>query len=92
VPTASAELSQQVVGFVQKLRKMDLFKQPGVAETIDWTDALIQLDTVALNPQAVDDTIGVLLKYQDDIAKIRGSEAAQILTQVKSELAIAARA
>jgi MoxR-like ATPase len=92
VPGAGAELSQQVVGFVQKLRKMELFKLPGVAETIDWTDALIQLDTVALNPQAVDDTIGVLLKYQDDIAKIRGSEAAQILTQVKSELAIASRA
>jgi MoxR-like ATPase len=91
VPGASQELSRQVVSFVQKLRKMDLFKLPGVAETIDWTDALIQLDTVALDPQAVDDTIGVLLKYQDDIAKIRGSEAAQILTQVKTELATAAR-
>jgi MoxR-like ATPase len=91
VPHASTELSQQVVGFVQKLRKMDLFKLPGVAETIDWTDALIQLDTVALDPQAVDDTIGVLLKYQDDIAKIRGSEAALLLTQVKSELVAASR-
>ena len=91
VPRASAELSRQVVGFVQKLRKADLFKLPGIAETIDWTEALIQLDRVALDPRAVDDTIGVLLKYQDDIAKIRGSEAALLLDQVKSEIASADR-
>ena len=90
VPTAGVELSRQVVGFVQKLRKVDLFKLPGIAETIDWTEALIQLDQVALDPRAVDDTLGVLLKYQDDIAKIRGSEAANLLDQVKVELAAVA--
>ena len=87
VPRASDELSRQVVGFVQKLRKVDLFKLPGIAETIDWTEALIQLDRVALDPKSVDDTLGVLLKYQDDIAKIRGSEAAVLLNQVKAEIA-----
>ena len=90
-PDAGAELSRQVVAFVQELRRRDLFKLPGVAETIDWTDALVQLDKVALDPRAIDDTLGVLLKYQDDIAKIRGSEAAKILDQVKAELAAAGR-
>ncbi|MEX2008704.1 MAG: MoxR family ATPase [Dongiaceae bacterium] len=90
-PDAGAELSRQVVAFVQELRRRDLFKLPGVAETIDWTEALIQLDKVALDPRAIDDTLGVLLKYQDDIAKIRGSEAAKILDQVKAELAAAGR-
>jgi hypothetical protein len=66
---------------------VELFKLPGIAETIDWTEALIQLDQVALDPKAVDDTLGVLLKYQDDIARIRGSEAADLLLQVKNELA-----
>jgi hypothetical protein len=75
-----------VVAFVQALRKRELFKLPGVAETIDWAEALAQLDVVALDPKSVDSTLGVLLKYQDDIAKIRGSEAARILEQVKSEL------
>src|SRR5204862_4900719 len=70
-PRAAAELSRQVVGFVQELRKRDLFKLPGIAETIDWTDALLQLDRISLDPQAINDTLGVLLKYQDDIAKIR---------------------
>ena len=88
-PDAGPELSRQVVAFVQELRRRDLFKLPGVAETIDWTDALVQLDKVALDPRAIDDTLGVLLKYQDDIAKIRGSEAAKILDQVKAELAAA---
>jgi MoxR-like ATPase len=88
-PRAAAELSRQVVGFVQELRKRDLFKLPGIAETIDWTDALLQLDRISLDPQAINDTLGVLLKYQDDIAKIRGSEAASILDQVKTELAAA---
>jgi len=91
VPQARTELSRQVVGFVQKLRKVELFKLPGIAETIDWTQALIELNQVALDPKAVDDTLGVLLKYQDDIAKIRGSEAAVLLDQVKSELAAAGR-
>jgi MoxR-like ATPase len=87
VPGAGEALSRQIVGFVQKLRKVELFKLPGIAETIDWTEALIQLDQVALDPKAVDDTLGVLLKYQDDIARIRGSEAADLLLQVKNELA-----
>jgi MoxR-like ATPase len=88
-PGAAAELSRQVVGFVQELRKRDLFKLPGIAETIDWTEALLQLDRISLDPQAINDTLGVLLKYQDDIVKIRGSEAANILDQVKAELAAA---
>jgi MoxR-like ATPase len=88
-PGAAAELSRQVVGFVQKLRGMDLFKVPGVAETIDWTQALMQLDVLALSPEAIEDTLGVLLKYQDDIAKLRGSEALHLLEQVKRELAAA---
>ena len=87
VPGADQELSQQVVAFVQKLRSMDLFKLPGVAETIDWTNALIQLDKIDLDPETVNSSLGVLLKYQDDIQKIRGSEAAAILDQVKAELA-----
>jgi MoxR-like ATPase len=86
-PGVPTELSRQIVGFVQALRDTDLFKAPGIAETLDWADALTQLDKVALDPQAIDDTLGVLLKYQDDIAKIQGSEAARILNDVKSELA-----
>jgi MoxR-like ATPase len=88
-PRASDALSQEVVRFVQNLRKRDLFKLPGIAETIDWTDALVQLNCVALDGQSIDNTLGVLLKYQDDIAKIRGSEAAALLQQVKTELALA---
>jgi MoxR-like ATPase len=87
-PDAPDALSHQVVGFVQKLRTMDLFKQPGVAETIDWVHALVQLDHLALDPTAIDNTLGVLLKYQDDIAKIQGSEANRMLTQVRSELSM----
>jgi len=75
---------------VQRLRQMDLFKLPGVAETIDWAETLTELDTVALDAQAVDDTLGVLLKYQDDIAKVRDSEAARILDEVKQGAAAAA--
>jgi len=86
-PQVSATLSRQIVGFVQALRDEDLFKAPGIAETLDWAEALTQLDKVALDPQAVDDTLGVLLKYQDDIAKIQGSEAARLLNEVKAELA-----
>src|SRR5690242_2769920 len=84
-PRATASLSREVVEFVQKLRKMDLFKLPGIAETIDWAEALMQLDVLELTPQAINDTLGVLLKYQDDIARIHGSEAAHILEQVKAE-------
>jgi MoxR-like ATPase len=86
-PEAAAELSNQVVAFVQRLRSMDLFKLPGVAETIDWTNALVQLDKIDLDPETVNDTLGTLLKYQDDIEKIKGSEAANLLNQVKADLA-----
>jgi MoxR-like ATPase len=87
VPAAGLDLSKEIVAFVQKLRKRDLFKLPGVAETIDWTDALVQLDQVALGSAAIDSSLGALLKYQDDIAQIRGSEAAAILEQVRADLA-----
>jgi len=90
-PSASETLSRQVVEFVQKLRKIDLFKLPGIAETIDWTEALMQLDVLELAPQAINDTLGVLLKYQDDIARLQGSEAARLLDQVKAEIASAPR-
>jgi MoxR-like ATPase len=86
-PGADERLSQQIVGFVQKLRGEDLFKLPGVAETLDWTQALMTLDRLELDPQTINDTLGTLLKYQDDIAKIQGSEAAKILAEVKAELA-----
>ena len=86
LPHIGAQLSAQVVAFVQGLRKQDLFKLPGVAETLDWADALTQLDKITLDGDAIDSTLGALLKYQDDIAKIRGSEAAKLLEQVKSEV------
>jgi len=86
-PGAAEQLSKEVVGFVQRLRGMDLFKLPGVAETIDWTRALTELDRLALDPQVIHDTLGVLLKYQDDIARVQGSEAARILSEVKAEVA-----
>ena len=83
---ASSELSAQIVGFVQKLRSGNLFKAPGVAETIDWAHALTQLDCVSLDSKIIDDTVGALLKYQDDIQKIRGSEAGKLLEEVRAEL------
>jgi MoxR-like ATPase len=86
-PEAPEALSRQVVAFVQKLRAADLFKLPGVAETIDWTKALTALDARTLDPDTVNDTLGVLLKYQDDIAKVRGAEAASLVSQVKAEVA-----
>jgi len=88
-PGVHERLSQQVVSFVQKLRGMDLFKLPGVAETLDWAQALTQLDRLELDPDTINDTLGTLLKYQDDIARIQGSEANRILTQVKAELSAA---
>ncbi len=88
-PSAPETLSAEVVGFVQSLRAMDLFKLPGVAETIDWAHALTQLDCLSLDPDTVNDTLGTLLKYQDDIQKIEGSEANRILKEVKMELASA---
>ena len=87
VPGAGERLGNELVAFVQELRKVDLFKVPGVAETIDWAEALMQLNAMTLDPSVVDDTLGVLLKYQDDIAKVRGSEAAEILEKVNAELA-----
>ncbi|MFD1012630.1 AAA family ATPase [Shinella fusca] len=87
VPGCNAALSRQVVAYVQKLRTLDLFKNPGVAETIDWASALTELDRVALDPETVSDTLGTLLKYQDDIARIEGAEGRRLLDDVKAELA-----
>jgi MoxR-like ATPase len=86
VPGMSKNLSEQVVAFVQGLRKEDLFKSPGVAETLDWAGALTELDVVALDPATVSDTLGALLKYQDDIARLDGSKVKALLDAVKSEL------
>ena len=82
VPEAANDLQKQVVDFVQSLREKDLFKAPGIAETIDWAQALVELNCVALDPQTIDSTMGVLLKYQDDISRIQGSEAGKILSEV----------
>jgi MoxR-like ATPase len=86
VPGCNAALSQQVVAYVQKLRMLDLFKKPGVAETIDWATALTELNSMALDPETVSDTLGTLLKYQDDIARIEGAEGRKLLDEVKSGL------
>ena len=86
VPGIGKKLSQQLVGFVQTLREQDLFKSPGVAETLDWATALSELDTVALDPATVSDTLGVLLKYQDDIARLEGGKVKELLDQVQAEL------
>ena len=85
-PEASAALAQEIVRFVQALRKLDLYKAPGVAETLDWASALHELDGVSLDPQIINDTLGVLLKYQDDIVKLEGSEARRLLEQIKAEV------
>jgi MoxR-like ATPase len=84
-PEVGRDLRRQLVAFVQKLRQEDLFKRPGVAETIDWAQALTQLDAVALTPELVSDTLGLLLKYQDDIAKIEASAAARLLAGIQTE-------
>jgi MoxR-like ATPase len=86
VPGIAKKLSEQIVAFVQALRKEDLFKSPGVAETLDWAGALTELDVVALDPATVSDTLGVLLKYQDDIARLDGTKVKALLDEVKSEL------
>ena len=86
VPDICAELAGQVVAFVQRLRGIELYKLPGVAETIDWARALLELDALVLDPLVVQHTLGVLLKYQDDIARMQGSEAARLLEQVQREL------
>ncbi|MFC3164251.1 AAA family ATPase [Ciceribacter thiooxidans] len=86
VPGCNEALSRQVVAYVQKLRTVDLFKNPGVAETIDWATALTELDRVALDPETISDTLGTLLKYQDDIARIQGGEGRKILSEIEAEL------
>ncbi|ODR91460.1 AAA family ATPase [Sinorhizobium alkalisoli] len=88
VPGCSETLSREIVAYVQKLRTIDLFKNPGVAETIDWATALTELDTLALDPETLADTLGTLLKYQDDIARIEGAEGRKLLSEVKAELAV----
>ncbi len=85
-PEASEALSREVVAFVQRLRAEDLFKKPGVAETIDWAKCLVALDAVQLSPQVIADTLGALLKYQDDIARLQGSELSRILDQSRAAL------
>jgi MoxR-like ATPase len=86
VPGIEARLAREVVHFVQALRRQDLFKSPGVAETLDWASALTELDAVALDPATVSDTLGVLLKYQDDIARIEGSKAKELIDGLRAEL------
>ncbi len=85
-PEATESLSREIVAFVQALRSEDLFKRPGVAETIDWAKCLIALDAIALSPQVISDTLGAILKYQDDIAAMQGSEAKRILDAAKAKL------
>ena len=87
VPQAQATLSREVVAFVQALRREDLFKRPGVAETIDWAKCLLALDVIALSPEVISDTLGAILKYQDDIQKLQGLETAKLLDQVRREVA-----
>jgi len=83
-PDAPAKLSAEIVAFVQAIRKEELFKAPGVAETLDWASALVELDAVALDPSVVSDTLGVLLKYQDDIQKMQGAPAKKILDEIRA--------
>ncbi len=90
VPRANGRLARELVAYVQKLRTLDLFKSPGIAETLDWASALTELDKVAIDPETVSQTIGVLLKYHDDISRIQGSEGAKLLSDVKAGLAAAA--
>jgi len=86
VPGISKTLSEQVVHFVQALRKQDLFKSPGVAETLDWAAALAELDVAALDPLTASDTLGVLLKYQDDIARIEGGKVKELIDEMRADL------
>jgi len=86
-PEAAEALSREIVGFVQRLRTEDLFKKPGVAETIDWAKCLLALDVMTISPEVIADTLGAILKYQDDIARLQGGEAARLLEEVRGELA-----
>jgi MoxR-like ATPase len=90
VPGVAQQLAQQIVAFVQRLRQVELYKQPGIAETIEWARALMQLDALVLDPAVIQDTLGVLLKYQDDIARMQGGEAARLLEEVRSAARAAA--
>ena len=85
VPDAPQKLAAEIVAFVQHLREVDIYKLPGIAETIEWTRALMELDALVLDPQTINHTLGVLLKYQDDIAKVKGSETARLLEMVKRD-------
>jgi MoxR-like ATPase len=85
VPGADARLSREVVAFTQRLRAMDLFKAPGIAETLDWAEALVALDRIALDPETVANTLGALLKYQDDIGAITPAVAAQLIGEAQLE-------
>lgn len=87
VPKAAETLSREIVAFVQRLRGEDLFKRPGVAETIDWAKCLLALDVIGLSPEVIADTLGAILKYQDDIQKLQGLEAAKILAEVRKGIA-----
>ena len=89
VPQASLALSREVVAFVQRLREADLFKKPGVAETIDWAKCLLALDAITLSPDLIADTLGAILKYQDDIQKIQGNEARRLLEELRKDMALA---
>jgi MoxR-like ATPase len=91
VPGIGPALAEQIVAFIQKLRSIELTKLPGIAETIEWTRALMELDAMVLDPEVIQHTLGVLLKYQDDIARMQGSEAARMLEQVREEARVAAR-
>jgi len=88
-PRAPERLTAELVAFVQRLRQQDLFKSPGVAETLDWASALTELDAVSLDPEQVTDTLGVLLKYQDDIAKIQGAKASELIDAARADLKMA---
>jgi MoxR-like ATPase len=88
-PEAQLALSREIVAFVQRLRAEDLFKKPGVAETIDWAKCLLALDVIALSPEVISDTLGAILKYQDDIQKIQGSEAKRLLDEARCDLTAA---
>ncbi|MDH5796998.1 MAG: MoxR family ATPase, partial [Paracoccaceae bacterium] len=88
-PEATEALSQEIVAFVQKLRTEDLFKKPGVAETIDWAKCLLALDVVSLSPEVISDTLGAILKYQDDIQKLQAGAAGRILEEVRTQLEVA---
>ena len=84
LPQAPAKLARQITGFIQQLREMDLYKLPGIAETLDWTSALVALDQQALDPVIVDETLGAVLKYQDDVEKVQGEQARLILERIQA--------